>query len=80
MCLSLLRTRKMSRGAVACADCLRDKNALLRGQDKMDTHEKLSWSVVEQQSQRDSGEKLFYLRKFYIGNVTEIYCFANEET
>jgi len=44
---SLLRTLKFSRDVVAYADLLTDKNALLRGQDKMDTHVKLSWPVVE---------------------------------
>jgi hypothetical protein len=50
---SLLRTLKLSRDFVAYADFLTDKNALLRGQIKMDTHEKLSWPAVEQQSQRE---------------------------
>ena len=72
MRLSLLRTRNLSRGVVAYVDFLTDKNASLRGQDKMDTHEKLSWSVAEQQWQRVSEKNLFYLRNSCLGNVTEI--------
>ena len=72
MRLSLLRTRNLSRGVVAYVDFLTDKNASLRGQDKMDTHEKLSWSVAEQQWQRVSGKNLFYLRNSCLGNVREM--------
>jgi len=56
MRFSLLRTRKMSRGVAAYVDFLTDKDTLLRGHDKTDTREKLSWSVVEQQSLRKQGK------------------------
>jgi hypothetical protein len=48
---SFLRTRKVSRGVLAYADFLTESDALCLGRDKMDTREKVSWFVVEQQSQ-----------------------------
>jgi hypothetical protein len=48
---------------VAYADFLTDKINLFRGHDKMDNHEKLLWSVLEQQPQRESGEKLVLLKE-----------------
>jgi hypothetical protein len=59
---------------VAYADFLIDKNALIRGQDKMDTHEKVVvvCSKTTAFAKSVGGENLFYLRKSWLGNVTEI--------
>jgi hypothetical protein len=51
MSWSLIRTRKVTRGVLAYAGFLTEKEALCRGHDKMDTRENVSWCVVEQQSQ-----------------------------
>ena len=55
MRFSLLRTQKLSRGFVAYADFLTDN----REQDKMDTPEKVTWSVIKRgQDKMDTHEKV----------------------
>jgi len=63
MRFSLLRTRKLSRGVVACADFLTDKNAFLRGQDKMDTHEKVVVVCSRTAVAKSVGEKLVLFKE-----------------
>ena len=71
-----LRTRKPSCGVLAYADFLTAKGAFLRGHDKMDTCAKVSWSVVEQQSQRISGEKIL----FHVKAELDKKCYRNPLT